>query len=115
MSVHAASGVALQQCDKCPSIWLGAAEREAVWLSDAVRRKQQQPHFVPGKSAPSVRCPSCEGGRLQLGRVGEREVMCCASCKGIFVSFRRWPPADEQANTWPEVLSGVLELLFLLP
>jgi Zn-finger nucleic acid-binding protein len=114
MSAHRISGVSLLQCDECPAVWVGAAERKALSQGPEGQRKQESAEFIPGPNPPSVRCPSCQGGRLQAGRIGQREVMYCVSCRGILVSFRRPPWADKELATWRKVLGGVLEELVRL-
>ena len=114
MAAHQVSGVTLHQCEQCPSVWLGALEREALWQNLPVGHRDEFAQFVPENGAPSVRCPSCSHGRLQAGRIGQRELMCCASCGGILVSFK-WRDVVDQNETWRKVLSVVVDLLPLLP
>ncbi|MBZ5588166.1 MAG: hypothetical protein LAO05_06345 [Acidobacteriia bacterium] len=111
MSVYHVSGVSLQQCDRCPSIWLGASEREALWRTRSAKPMQEFAQFVPGKNPPAVRCPSCETGRLQSGLLGQCEAMGCTRCKGVFVSFKRKDGSEEELATWRKV---VLDILYLL-
>ncbi len=111
MATHRVSGVSVLQCDRCPSIWVGAVEREALWRARSDDPAQEFLRFVPGRSASAVGCPDCQDGRLVAGTLGGREVRCCSRCRGILASFKRPSGVDDEVAAWRKVVAGVLELL----
>jgi Zn-finger nucleic acid-binding protein len=104
MDVERVHGASVLRCDKCPAVWVEDAERKA--LARKSERKHEPAEFLPGQEPPTIKCPSCEVGRLQAGRIDQRKVMCCGNCKGVLVSFNKGDP-------WPTVLEVVGNILCL--
>jgi len=88
MVARETSGVVLQQCNRCPSIWLGDAERRALARTQSGSWVQEHGKFVEARPAATLPCPTCEGGRLQRGSIEGQSVMQCTVCKGILLEFR---------------------------
>ena len=97
MSVHAIRGVSIDQCDRCPAIWLDAGERDVLRLASESSAAVAPETFVPS-AAPTLRCTACRKGRLQRGRIGQREVLVCSHCTGILVPLRADAPTTSDAH-----------------
>ncbi len=88
MTLEHCSGVAIDVCKRCPAAWLDAGELEALQRSHervAVWELPTSTSFSSTDVSSLVRCQSCRTGHLVPGRIGERQVLRCERCGGIFL------------------------------
>jgi len=88
------SGIELDKCHHCDGIWLDYGEIEQLCSSQltdieqSLEERYGNPPCVPGETAGYMRCPKCEGKRLQqftYTYTAPVRVDRCEACFGMWV------------------------------
>ncbi len=107
-------GVETDVCASCPAIWFDGGELLAFHQGEGPTIAN-----VPGRDAAFVRrgvpslvhCPRCAKRQLESAAVGDRTIMICPSCRGLFAPL---PNPAVKAAREEEILTAVVQLLDLI-
>jgi hypothetical protein len=76
-------------------------------MSSAIKYSADQ--FMASHAEAVLRCMACGKGRLQPGSIGQRSLMVCTQCKGMFV------PLSSGATDHPELSRRVIaDILWII-
>lgn len=105
MQGHQVNGTLVEQCDRCPAIWVDAEKIEALRLAQSPGSNTPPERFLESNTEAGLRCTSCGTGRLQSGSIGSRPLMVCTRCKGIFITLTS---ETNHPELWRSIVAEIL-------
>jgi len=91
MSEHEISGVSVDVCSNCDTLWFDPGEVEAVFRQTYADRIEEIPtdvHFKLYSPAAGRPCPRCAAPSLRSGSLKTVPFKACGSCNGVFITVQ---------------------------